>query len=194
MVEVASEARSTVDSAAMRPTFHLDLPLTCDEVIRRLEHSIAHAECPCHGRALSRHAEIWVDDAQRRIWSPWLSLTVEQRQQGCHLRGRFSPSPSVWTFFMFLDFFFAFLIFAGSLYGFSQWTLGHRPWALIIPPLAAAGMVGVYLASLVGQRLGAEQMKMLRKIVDDTLLPEHHANLDGSPAPTVDERPQSHRV
>ncbi|MDQ7006677.1 MAG: hypothetical protein Q9Q40_05560 [Acidobacteriota bacterium] len=177
----------------MRPTFHLDLPLACDEVMRRLELSIARTDCPCHGRSLARHAEIWVDDARRKIWSPWLSLTIEAREEGCHLRGRFSPSPSVWTFFMFLHFFFAFLLFVGSLYGFSQWTLGRTPWALGVIPVATGGMVGVYLASLIGQRLGAEQMAMLRKIVDDALglspagdaeraCPPHRAPIGGSPA------------
>lgn len=153
----------------MRPTFYIELPLTPEEVMARLAAGIAHPDCPCHGVSVERHAEIFIDRAERRFWSPWLSLSVEEGVEGSRLRGRFAPAPSIWTFLMFLYFLFGFAMFAGVMYGYSQWTLGLRPWGLLAFPVCAVAIVSIFVAGLVGQRLGREQMAMLRELVDHAL-------------------------
>ena len=54
-------------------------------------------ECPrCTGVSVGRHAELFVPENERRVWSPWLSVTTESAQDGGSLvRGRFSPHPQV---------------------------------------------------------------------------------------------------
>lgn len=153
----------------MRPTFLIDLPLSPEEVMARLEAGIAHPDCPCHGISVEHHAEIFIDPPERHFWSPWLSLSVEETEQGCRLRGRFAPAPSIWTFVIFLYFLFGFAMFAGVMYGYSQWVLGLRPWGLLAFPLCAMAIASIFVAGLLGQRLGREQMAMLRELVDQAL-------------------------
>ena len=142
-----------------------------EEVLERLQKSIADPGNSCHGMSLDGHAEIFVDDAERRFYSPWLSLTIEagptsdSGRAGTRLHGRFSPAPGVWTFYMFLHFFFGFLLFAGGMYGYSQWILGITPWFLLSVPIFGSLMLLVFLGSFIGRRLGRDQMEMLRDVV-----------------------------
>jgi hypothetical protein len=47
-----------------------------------------------------------------------------------------------------------------------QYTLGQPPWSLWVAPVAAALFGFVYGATLIGQGLGAEQMYMMRSLID----------------------------
>lgn len=47
-----------------------------------------------------------------------------------------------------------------------QHTIGQAPWSLLIVPAAAALFGFVYGATLIGQGLGAEQMYLMRSLVD----------------------------
>lgn len=54
----------------------------------------------------------------------------------------------------------------GLTYGFVQVTLGEPPWAFLIVPASIALFGFVYGATLIGQGLGAEQMYLMRSLVD----------------------------
>jgi len=88
----------------VRPRFELELPDDPDAVMVRLRGRLS--ECPnCTGVSVGRHAELFVPQSERRVWSPWLSVTAEAARDGGSLvRGRFAPQPQVWTLYMFLAF------------------------------------------------------------------------------------------
>ena len=126
--------------------------------------------CPdCTGVSVGRHAELFVADEVRRVWSPWLSLTAERSSNGSVLQGRFAPHPGVWTLYLFLAFGLGFALLVGTTWGYAQWAIERTPWALLSVPLVLLFGSGLYLASIVGQRLGAEQMVELRATLEELI-------------------------
>jgi len=85
------------------------------------------------------------------------------------LRGRFAPHPNVWTFYLFLAFGLGFALLVGTTWGYAQWATETTPWALIVVPLVMVLGVGLYVASQIGQRLGAEQMTQLRAALEELI-------------------------
>ena len=105
-------------------------------------------------------------DGERTFWSPYLNLEVDDEPDGSAIRGRFSPHPNVWTMFMGVYLLLAIAGLAGLSYGIVQLTLGEPPWAFLVVPLSVAIFGFVYGATLIGQGLGAEQMYLMRSLVD----------------------------
>ena len=154
-------------SARMRPTFAIDLPLPADEAARRLQHQLGVSQFADESMGSGRFVDLVVDEADRRIWSPQLSIQIEDLDGGSVLRGRFSPRPDLWTFIMFVYFFMAFLMLFGASLGYVQWTMADLPWGLWALPVGLVIITGLHGASQIGQRLGQDQMHQLRSRLDD---------------------------
>lgn len=131
-------------------------------------------DCPgCTGASIGNHAELFVPETDRRPWSPWLSVTVEGGSDGGSLlRGRFGPHPAVWTLYMFVAFALGFALLVAATWGYAQWAIESTPWALYCVPVIMVLGALLYAVSLVGQRLGAEQMETLRSSLDDLVAPD----------------------
>lgn len=150
----------------VRPRFEIETDLQADALMERVRERLPN--CPhCTGVSVGRHAELFVPDAERRLWSPWLSVTADEHERGSLLRGRFAPHPNVWTFYLFLAFGLGFALLVGSTWGYAQWATGLPPWALVIVPTVFLLGALLYFASQVGQTLGSEQMDYLRSALDE---------------------------
>ncbi|MEE4273514.1 MAG: hypothetical protein V2I67_17705 [Thermoanaerobaculales bacterium] len=146
----------------IRPRVEVELDEDPDRVMERLR-SRLHG-CPrCTGVSVGRHAELFVPEDEQRVWSPWLSVTAEPAAEGGGSRvwGRFAPHPHVWTLYMFLAFGLGFALLVGATWGYAQWAMERTPWALLSLPMGLILGGALYLVSLVGQRLGAEQIERL---------------------------------
>lgn len=125
-------------------------------------------DCPhCTGMSVGRHAELFVPDSERRVYSPWLSVTAHDQNGGTTLTGRFAPHPSIWTLYLFCSFGLGFALLVGTTWGYAQWATEKTPWALLTVPAVIGSGFALYLASQLGQRLGAEQMKDLRHAIQE---------------------------
>ena len=147
----------------VRPRFELELADDPDRVMEKLRERLP--ECPnCTGVSVGRHAELFVPEAEQRVWSPWLSVTAEEADEGgAVVRGRFAPHPHVWTLYMFLSFALGFSLLVGLTWGYAQWAMDQTPWALLSLPLGAVLGVALYLVSLTGQKLGSDQIEHLEE-------------------------------
>ncbi|UCD25877.1 MAG: hypothetical protein JSW51_08045 [Gemmatimonadota bacterium] len=148
----------------MRPTFSVELPLSADEAIERIRAEIASSQL--NTMSAGRCAEFRVAESERRFWSPYLSVQVQDTPEGSLLRGRFSPRPEIWTMFMFVYFVMTFAIFFGAAFGYVQWAMGDSPWGLLAVPGGILVIVLLHAASLVGQRLSSDQTVELREALD----------------------------
>ena len=155
-----------------RPKFELELDAPPERVMQTLRDRLR--VCPgCTGASIGNHAELFVPDADRHVWSPWLSVTVENGARGGSLlRSRFGPHPAVWTLYMFLAFGLGFALLVAASWGYAQWAMEATPWALFGVPVILVLGVLLYAVSLVGQRLGAKQMEELRSTLEDLVAPE----------------------
>jgi hypothetical protein len=154
-----------MDGHRLRPTFTIPLEPDPDEamaVIRRRLEGTAYREC---SRSKGRCADFFVNQAERRIWSPYLSVQVEPAGAGSLLRGRFGPHPELWTLYMFLYTATGFMAVMGLILAFVQWQSGMDPWGLWGVGVGVPGMLSLYLVSRTGQKLSAHQMDGLRRRV-----------------------------
>lgn len=151
----------------IRPTFSVVLAPDADEamaIIRDRLKGEMYGDCT---QSKGRCAYFFVDEKERRAWSPHLSIQVEPRSGGSLLRGRFGPHPEIWTLFVFLYAGVGFLTTIGLILGFVQWQSGLEPWGLWGLWIGMPGLLALYGISATGQRLGSHQMVELRQRVDD---------------------------
>jgi hypothetical protein len=157
-----------ISTRQVRPRFELEIACDPDSLMEGLRDRLPN--CPnCTGVSVGRHAELFVPEANRRLWSPWLSITADEKDDGAVLRGRFAPHPDVWTFYLFLAFGLGFALLVGTTWGYAQWATETAPWALMIIPRVMVLGVALYLASQIGQRLGSEQMTQLRAAIEELI-------------------------
>ena len=150
----------------VRPRFELESSSTPDEVMAELRNRLP--DCPnCSGMSVGRHAELFVPLAERRVWSPWLSVTAYENGNGSVIKGRFAPHPSIWTLYLFCSFALGFALLVGTTWGYAQWATERTPWALATVPVVVVSGILLYLASQLGQRLGTEQMDHLRDALSE---------------------------
>lgn len=161
----------------IRPTFELWLDESPGEVMQRLRDRLL--DCPgCTGASVVHHAELFVPQSERRVWSPWLSVTAEDRDGGgSTLRGRFGPHPAVWTLYRFLAFALGFALLVGVSWGYAQWAMDVTPWALYSVPVIVVLSAALYGLSIVGQRFGAAQMVSLRLTLEGLVAPDGESQI-----------------
>ncbi len=159
-------------AARMRPRFGLEVDCELEVVKSALESGLERRAGELEGDFTKRHGVIRFPEDERRIFTPQLSLTLEQHddaQPHTRVFGLFSPHPHVWLAFVFSHLaLFCTGLFA-SMYGMAQLALGHSPMALLIPVVCAVLAAGVYGASFIGQGLALEQMYLLRSFLDECL-------------------------
>jgi hypothetical protein len=157
-----------VSTARVRPRFEIEFDRDADTIMERLRDRLP--DCPrCAGDSVGRHAELFVPESERRLWSPWLSVTADQDGERSRLRGRFGPHPNVWTLYVFFAFGLGFALLVGSTWGYAQWAADQTPWALASIPTVGLFGILLFLASQLGQRLGEDQMDELRSALEDLI-------------------------
>lgn len=153
-----------------RPTFRVPLEYPRDAAVDKIRAGlVARDELQGRWRGRGSWAEIHVPEAERRVWSPYLSLRVEDAGDAAELSGRFAPHPGVWTFFMFVYFGIAFLVLLGGSLGYAQWASDEPAWGLWAVWLGIPALGLLHLASAVGQRLGRDQMRDLHTLIFEVL-------------------------
>lgn len=158
-----------MQTTKMRPTFSIPLRVTVDEAAERLEARLASPEHSGGGVALGHCTELYVEASQRRLWSPHLSIQLEEAEQGSVLNGRFSPRPEIWTFLMFVYITMATTAFFGAALAYAQWVVGATLWGLAVTVLSLLAIALLHVVSLVGQRLSRHQMTELKTRMDTIL-------------------------
>lgn len=155
---------------AVRPRFERELPCDRDAFFARARERAEAPDSPFRFVALGAHAEVRVREEMAHFWSPRLTLEVLDGPEGRPvLGGLYGPSPEVWTLFLAVYAFLFFSALFGGLLGISQLFVGQSPWGLLCVPAAVFLAAVPYAASLVGQRLAAEQMDLLRTFLDEAL-------------------------
>lgn len=159
--------------ARMRPRFEVAVNDSVHEVGFRLREALEAPDAPCVGSLYGAHAVLKMPDEDQRFWSPQLSIDLETRpsQNGTRIRGLFGPRPAVWTLFMAL---YAIIGFSGSMglaVAYSQWSLDRPATFLWTLPLALVLATAVYGLALLGQRLGEQEMRVLRAFLDEVIAP-----------------------
>ncbi len=156
----------------IRPRFDLVLPAKPELVLAQLQEHLDRTEFGCRGWVADPYAELEVPAASKRLWSPRLAIHARGSSQGCTLHCRYQPEPNLWTLYMAIWGMLAVTGASAIAWVCATWIMGAEP----IVPLACVGGVVVmalalYAVALGGQRLGADQMQLLRDALQEGLGP-----------------------
>ena len=167
-------------SVAIRPSFSVDLACPSKVLLARL--FARFEEGPYQLRRTRAfgsenasqirahdHFILTVAEPQQHFWSPWLNVEVSPREGGAHLFARFSPHPSVWTLFAFTYLGMTTVLLLTLCFSGALVMSGSSPWTLWISGAAALVIVGMWIASQVGQRLAHAQMEELRTALEGAI-------------------------
>ena len=150
----------------MQPAFRVNVSPSPDEAIKQLRQAIRAPELVGHAESAGACLDFKVDQAERRLWSPHLSVQLYEADPGTELYCRFSPRPEIWTCVMMTYMAAVFVMFVAAIYGYVQWFLGESPWSLLAIPVMLVVVVVLHVVSIVGQRLSDDQMQVLRLRLD----------------------------
>ena len=156
-----------VPKPRMKPKFEIPLEGTGEQVLQRLEELLKSDRCPAMGQVLKRHAFVALPRDERSLLSPYLNLSIHDRSEGPPvLVGRFSPHPHVWTGFMVIYGVIGLVGMSGLVYGWAQHLIGEPATMMWAAPISLAVIAFVWGAAVIGQGLTAQEMYILRKVVD----------------------------
>jgi len=177
MSESAPQDRERpVNWPRMRPRITVEVKCSADQVMTALRSRVEQSDRRIEGKFSQRHGVLTVPEAERQFWSTQLGITVEEARLGddgsgppTRVLGVFSPHPEIWTAFVFAIGTLSVIGVFATMYGVVQLMMGHVPWALLAPLLAALLGGLVYTSTLVGQGLAAGEMYLLRTHLDECL-------------------------
>ena len=158
-----------MDKIQIRPRFTLTVPISPTDVLERLRLQLDTPDRLCEGVVMKQYAILRILQDQQHYWSPRLSLDVIEHENGAEIHGLYGPRATVWT--MFAGFYIAIVVFGvvGTIFGLTQWNLGIFPYGLWAAPISIALLGLTYYLASVGQKMGHEQMLLLRSVLDKSL-------------------------
>ncbi|MGY8914761.1 MAG: GTP-binding protein [Flavobacteriales bacterium] len=152
----------------IRPRFHHHLDTSKEIVLASFEKI---KKPPFLVNRIDDHLFIKFEQGLRTFWTPELHLELhDEDNKSCSINGLFGPSPTLWTFFMFLHFGVATLFIVGGIWAYSNWAL-HKPIGLQLGVLALLIVVWgiLYAFGRTGKKKGEPQMKELYSFMSEVL-------------------------
>ena len=93
----------------VRPRFKIETPLKVETLTQRIALALDKEDAPCKGRINSTgFGSIMLPVDQQHYWSPRLTISMEETEDGTIIRGLYGPRPAVWTMFVFFYSFIGF--------------------------------------------------------------------------------------
>lgn len=156
----------------IRPRFQFTIPFTEQEVLERITGLMEESKNEIVGVVANKHIILDIPIGERHYWSPQLNFRVEPDIEDpgkTVIKGLVGPRPAVWSMFMFIYFFVGTIGFFIAMFGFSKWSLGEYSNLVLALPIAIAFMLTAYLSGKYGERLGHDQVEILKQFVRDAL-------------------------
>ena len=126
------------------------------------------------GKIIDDQVVLDIRDDLVHFWSPHMDFRVEDTEDShrdhCTIQGMIGPRPSVWTLFMFFYFSIGLIGFGFTTHAISIWlmdkTISGYFWSL---PLTILFMLTAYQAGKLGEKLGEDQVEILKDVVRKAL-------------------------
>ncbi|EDP97557.1 GTP-binding protein [Kordia algicida OT-1] len=154
------------EEIVLRPRFQIEIPQPSEVVLKRLEASKNTQDDFVISR-IDNHVFIRIPKDKQHFWSPQLHVEVDEiDKQHCLLYGLFGPSPTVWTFFMFLHFLVACLFIGFGVWAYTNASL-DTSYAIQVALMFFMVIIWVvlYVAGRWGKATGKPEMIQLRNFL-----------------------------
>lgn len=143
--------------------------LSPDDINQRIRTLLKAENAPCEGQTTRGFATIYPPQKEQHFWSPQLTITIEELEEGNLVRGLYGPKPSVWTMFVFFYSAIGFATMIILMVGLSLWSLGNSADILWFVPGLIILLMSLYLVAYSGQKLGHKQMGILHRFIEECL-------------------------
>lgn len=153
----------------VRPRFRITVPYAKEELTQRIKQGLNQPNPPCRGEAGHGYVSLVLPTEELHYWSPQLSLSAQETDEGTILRGMYTPKPSVWMMFVFFYAALGFGTLVISIVGFSNWSLGKDATLLWLVPVLLAAFLSLYLVAYFGKKTGYEQMVTLHHFIEECI-------------------------
>ncbi|MFY0643333.1 MAG: hypothetical protein JXR19_02595 [Bacteroidia bacterium] len=115
------------------------------------------------------HIILKIPTSEQHYWSPQLSLSLEDENEGTLVRGMYGPPPSVWTMFAFGYFALAVAFVVTGIAAYSYHLLDISTKLVWLLPAYLVAALILYMVAQFGQKLGAEQTYTLHHFYEETV-------------------------
>ncbi len=153
----------------IRPRIKVKTTLSSDEINQRIRTLLRSENAACEGQTTKGFATIYPPQAEQHFWSPQLTITIEETEEGNLVRGLYGPKPSVWTMFVFFYSMIGFATMIILMIGLSLWSLGNPADILWFVPALIIVFMSLYLVAYFGQKLGHKQMGSIHRFIEKCL-------------------------
>jgi hypothetical protein len=153
----------------IRPRIKVETPLKSEQIIKKIKSELSDEQVLCSGQTTSRFATICPPEKDQHFWSPQLTITIEDTDEGALVRGLYGPRPSVWTMFVFFYSIIGFAAMIVAMIGLSYWSLGQSARILWLVPGLIFLFLSLYLVAYTGQKFGHRQMTNLHRFMEKCL-------------------------
>lgn len=168
-----------MSSIRIRPRIRLFSQLEEHTVLSNFESLLSTGKYPFVGKVVQHHLFVKCNAEKQHFWSPELTLEIvdnylkddvyANQPEPTLVRGYISPKPSLWTFFAFAYVGLGLLFLGFVVYGTSQMMLDQPTYMLWYALICLLLILGVFIATQIGQKLGEEQTKKLLDFVNEGL-------------------------
>lgn len=160
----------------IRPRIRVQTTMSSEDIQRRIRTLLNSDNAACEGQTTKGFATIYPPQKEQHFWSPQLTITVEENEDGNLVRGLYGPKPSVWTMFVFFYSAIGFATMIILMVGLSLWSLGNPATILWLVPVLLLLFLSLYLVAYFGQKLGHKQMGNIHRFIEECLEQEIEAD------------------
>lgn len=155
----------------IRPRFRFTLSLSEKEVHQRISQQ-KDKDDYLIVRTEGDQYKLDIPIKDRHYWTPQMSFRVEKDWDDpakTEVRGLIGPRPAVWTMFTLIYLAIGTLGFSLSFWGLSKWMLGEFSQWVWAFPISLLIMLTAYRAGKYGEKLGHDQMEVLKDFLRASL-------------------------
>ncbi len=150
----------------IRPRFRVESSHSVADLTDKINVSLKKENASCIGEVDSGHGTLFIPKKEQHYWSPQLTLTLENTDNGSLLRGMYGPRPTVWTMFIFFYFLIGLATSIVVVVGLSFISLGKSGTILWLAPVLILIFLSLYLVAHFGKKMGKSQIAVLHKFLE----------------------------
>lgn len=158
-----------MSSFRIRPRFKIISNKTKEDIENKIKTQIRKPDSKCIAQQIPGFIILKIPEPERHFWSPELSLTFEEKENGTLIRGLYGPKPGIWSFFSFGYIGLAVFSFFAAIFGSAQLGLDQEAPILWSLPVFVGIALSIYLIAQFGQKVGVEQTFWLHHFFEETI-------------------------
>ncbi len=149
----------------VRPRFRIETEFPMEHWEGKIKDGLKNEDTGCLGKVTPGFVTLSLPVEEQRYWSPQLTITMEETEEGSLLRGLYAPRPTVWTMFVFFYSIIGFTIMTIGIIGLSNMSLNKPGTILWYIPVLVLLFFSLYGVAYFGQKMARSQMIRLHQFL-----------------------------